>query len=139
VQTYDPKKVHVFFNGIPVTGYAKDTFITIERKEDAYKPYVGCDGRYTRAKVNDHSAEIKIKLVQDSPTNDLLSAVAILDEQTDMGSGVFLMTDLAGATVAKATDAWIQKMPTVERGAEVGEVEWTLFAGSLDVFAGGNI
>lgn len=138
MNTYDPKKVNINFIGVPFTGFAKDNFLSISRKEDGFVTYTGADGEYSRALNRNHSGEAKIKLRHDSPTNTVLAALYVADEKFGAGSGPFMVNDLSGTAVAFAADAWIQKMPDLERGKETGEVEWVFGLGAVDIFTGGD-
>jgi len=141
VKNYDPKGIALVFAGIPITGYAKGTFVSISYNEDAFVLSIGADGEGTRAKTNNKSATIEFTLTQSSPSNDLLSAIHNLDQMSPGGDGIgpFLLKDLFGTSLAIAETAWVRKMPDAGYGPEIGERVWTLETDSLLSNVGGNL
>lgn len=141
VKNYDPKGIALVFAGIPITGYAKGTFVSIAYNEDAFVLSIGADGEGTRAKTNNKSATIEFTLTQSSPSNDLLSAIHNLDQMSPGGDGIgpFFLKDLFGTSLAIAETAWVRKMPDAGYGPETGERVWTLETDSLLENVGGNL
>lgn len=138
VKTYDPAQVNIVFAGVPIDGFADGTFITVARDNPSYNLAIGSDGEGARAKSNDRSATITITLMQNSATNDLLSAVSLADELTGDGVGPFLMKDLSGRTLVGAETAWLEKPSDVEFAREITNREWVIKTDALDIFIGGN-
>lgn len=124
--TLDPKKVIISFLGNIITGFADGEFITVERDADAFTKYVGADGQVARARNNNKSATVTITLAQGSPSNAVLSAAARLDELAGTGVGEFLMKDLGGATMWRAPNSWIRKLPATPMGKEIGTRQWVI-------------
>jgi hypothetical protein len=135
--TYDPAKVLFSFAGIPVTGYAPDTFLEVERDEEAYTKQVGAAGEVVRTRNNNRGGKVTVTLMADSQTNDLLSAIAVADELTGVGVGALLGEEANGTLLFNAANAWVQKMPRVERAKEAGTVQWVFDCAELYVFVGG--
>lgn len=138
VKTYDPAAVNIIFAGIPIDGFADGTFITVARDNPSYNLSIGSDGEGARAKSNDKSGTVTITLMQNSRTNDLLSALSIADELSGDGIGPFLMKDLSGRTLCAAETAWLEKPSDVEFAREITNREWVIKTDALDIFAGGN-
>lgn len=139
VKTYDPANVSIVFAGVPVSGFADGTFLSVEFDEDAFNLTVGADGEGARAKTNNRSATIEFTLLQSALANDLLSAVAALDELSSDGVGPLLIKDNFGRTLFGAESAWIQKKPRAEFAKEISERVWVVRTEKLDVaFIGGN-
>lgn len=138
-RTYNPFLVNFSFTGIPITGFAPDTFITVERNEDAFTLVVGAGGEAARSQSRNRSGTVTLTLLATSQSNDVLSAIANADEQTGIGVGTAFVKEINGTTLVSAQSAWIKKMPNVERGAEVSNVEWVLECEALDTFIGGLI
>jgi hypothetical protein len=137
--TYNPAEVTIVFAGIPISGFAEGTFVSVERNEDSYAMQVGADGNATRAKSNNRSGRVTLTLIQSSVSNDALSAQAKLDELNDGdGIGPLLIKDLSGRTVIQAEQAWIVKPATVEYGREASEREWVIESDALDMDVAGN-
>jgi hypothetical protein len=138
VSTYDPKQVILTVGGVPITGFADGTFITVERSNDSFTKSSGADGIVTRVKQNDKSGTITCTLAQTSPSNDILSAQAVLDEQSNAGVVPVQCKDNSGRTVLFSAFAWIRKPPSVEFGKEVSNREWPMDAADLDINVAGN-
>lgn len=138
VKTYDPKQVSMIVGTKIISGFSDNTYIQVERNEQAYNLKVGVDGEGTRAKSNNRSGKITITLMQSSPSNDDLSAIAALDEATNAGVVPVLMKDGSGTTVCAATTAWIQKYPNAELAKEVGTRAWVLETDDIEILIGGN-
>lgn len=138
VKSYDPASVSIVFAGIPMEGFADGTFITVARDNPSFNLAIGSDGEGARAKSNDKSGTITVTLMQNSATNDLLSSLSIVDEQTGNGVGPFLMKDLSGRSICAAETAWLEKPSDISFAREIENREWTIKTDSLDLFAGGN-
>lgn len=142
LKTYDAAQVAMVFSGIPILGIAEGTFVSCERNEDSFTLYTGASGEAARAKTNNRSGRITFTLMQTSATNDLLSAVANIDENSPSGDGIgpFLMKDLTGRTIVAAEKAWIVKQPTTNFAGEASENrEWVLETDELlFLLVGGN-
>ena len=138
VRTYDPGEHACSFAGIQLTAFGPDTFITAERDEDAFAKHVGAGGEVARTRNRNRSGRVTVTLLASSPENDLLSAVALLDEQSAEGVGAVFIKDLVGTTMVHAPDAWLVKLPATERAKELGVVEWAIDCAELEIFIGGN-
>lgn len=128
LKIYDPQEVSASLAGIPISGYAEDTFIEINQEADSFVDVVGVDGTVSRSKVSDKRATIKFTLMQTSETNDLLSALAELDDSTPGGAGVgaLLIRDNSGRAVYEGPQSWIMKPPDVAFGKQAGPRVWTI-------------
>lgn len=137
-QTYVPKKVSLSFNGIPLTGFAKGTFITVSRNSDSFEVDTGSDGEVARVAKADRSGTVKIVLKQTSAGNDVLAVILDIDERTQSGTGVLMGKDASGRTVFLAAEAWVKKPADVTLSDGMEGREWTIETGILEVFVGGN-
>lgn len=138
LSAYSPDFVDTVYGGILFTGYA-EKFITVEYEEDDFKKQVGALGDVTRTRQLNRSGKMTVTLMDASETNDLLMAFALSDRQTGQNFRPFKMTDRSSNTTVNATQAWIQKIPKIERGKESGTVEWVFEAAFLDIRVGGSI
>lgn len=138
VLQYDPKAVSLIVGGHIITGFSDDDFIEVERSEDAYSKKTGVDGITTRARVNDRTGKITIRLMQSSSSNDDLSALALLDEKENSGAVPVLCKDTLGRSVFSSESAWVMKFPKTPFKKDVNVYEWVLETTALDVFVGGN-
>lgn len=138
MKTYSPKKVIVTFKGVPLTGYADGTFVTVDKAADDFSLSIGGDGEAARAQSADESGSVKLVLLQTSASNDYLSNCLRADKLTGIGYGPLQVADLSGRSIAVAGEAYVNKPATVEFGKEIVGREWTFMAGKLDHFVGGN-
>lgn len=137
--TYDPAYVVASFLGIPLSGYADGTFIAVERNTESFTLMVGAGGEAARARSRNSSGKITFTLLATSPVNDLLSAVWQADELSGAGVGPCFVKDVGGTTLCLANNAWIQKVPKIEYGKEVGTREWVLECESISIKVGGTL
>jgi hypothetical protein len=137
VYTYSPEDVSVSIGSIIVSGYSEGTFVTVEREEDSFTKVVGADGEVTRSKNANKSGTLTLTLKGSSASNDLLSALASKDEIDGSGVAAVMVKDNSGTTVC-AGKGWIRKKPAAEFAKEVGDREWTLDVGTLEMHIGGN-
>ena len=138
VKTYSPKDVSVIVAGTVITGYAEDTFLSIERASDAFEKVVGADGEVARSASADRSGMITITLLQTSSSNDILSALQTADEISLAGKFPVMVKDTFGTSLYLAGTAWIQKVSDAEYGNTIGEREWVIDCADLTAFVGGN-
>lgn len=136
-KTYDPAKVLVSFAGQVITGFAPDTFISAERNEDGFTLVVGAGGEATRSRSRNKSGTVTLTLMASSQSNDILSAVALADELSGTGVSPLFVKEFNGTTLVMAQNAWIKKLPTMERAKEAGTVEWVFECEAVDLLLGG--
>ena len=136
---YDPQQMTCSFKGENITGFAEGTFIEIERNEDAYTVYVGATGDVTRTRSRNRTGKATLTLMAQAPSNDSLMDIHMDDEQFGDGVGPLLIKDLNGLTVARAAEAWVTKVPKVERGKEAGTSQWVLECAVIIIEARGNV
>ncbi len=129
VKTYNPKEVTIACGSHIVTGYADDSFITIEANGDGVSKKVGCDGEIVRAISPDNTYKVKIALLQTSESNSFFTQK--VDQDMENGSGMFpiLIKDLKGGLVFSTDCAWCLKKASAVRGKESNNREWELDTG----------
>ena len=66
IKTYNPKEVIVTCGTHIVTGYADDSFISIEPNGDGITKKTGCDGEIARSISPDNTYKAKLTLLQTS-------------------------------------------------------------------------
>jgi hypothetical protein len=138
VYTYASDEVRVVVGGVPMSGFADGTFVTIARDEQAFQKTTGADGSVSRAKTANRSGIITITLQQTSPSNDVLSGYMLADEASGDGIVPILIKDTSGRTLHFSPSAWVQQMPDNEFGKDVSEREWVMDCARIDSFVGGN-
>lgn len=139
VRTYDPKQIIITVGPYTITGFAEDTFLSIEPDGDGTTAVAGADGEVGRALSHNPLHTVTLTLLQTSPSNDFLSDMLARDRASG-GRGIFplYVRDLRGTTQFAASQAWVMNTPTIERGSEIGDQEWEIQAVSTDSFVGGN-
>lgn len=134
---WDPQKFIITVGSITVAQFASGTFIKAMYDNDLYSLEMGADGSGCRIRNADESGKFEITLLKSSPSNDLLSALAVLDRATAQGVVPVQVKDGNGAAVASAEKAWVVKPADLERGKELGDVTWTLQTDKLKLIQGG--
>jgi hypothetical protein len=140
----DPGKFVISLGTVPspISGYAKGSFIEVDRDANAFEKFVGSDGEVTRVRNRNRAGGIKITLQQGSQANALLSALAAADELNGTGVVPITFMDMSGQTpqtTAAATFAWVRKLPKGSFNGESEEHrEWFLDLSSMEFFIGGN-
>lgn len=139
VLAYDPKAFVMICGGDVISGFADDSFVEVERDDDAYFKKTGVDGITTRAKNNVYTGKITIRLHQSSASNDVLSNFATLDQNSPpTGEFAVLAKDGSGRSVFSSQTAWVKKFPKVTFKKDIEVYEWIIETGQLQVFVGGN-
>lgn len=129
IKTYNPKEVIASFGSHIISGYADDTFITIEPNGDGITKKVGCDGEIVRAVSPDNTYKVKFTLLQTSDSNSYLSQSVDRDRETGDGMEPLLIKDLKGGLLFSTEAAWPIKKAAVTRGKESNNREWELDTG----------
>lgn len=132
-RTYVAKQVLIAAGNHSVTGYADDSFITITKNGDGITKKVGCDGEVVRAIDPDNSYQVKISLLQTSPSNAFFQQRFILDYDTGEGTFPLLIKDLKGGVVFSAEAAWVIKPADRTYGRDSNNREWTIDTGEAAV------
>lgn len=138
MRTWDPGKVTSVFAGAIITGFSDGSMVKASRNVDTFTLVKGADGEGCRIRSRDKSGRVTFSLMQSSASNDILSAIAELDESTGAGIGPLLIKDLNGTLVVAAQAAWIVKPADWEAAKTLSDREWVLEANDLFI-AGGTI
>lgn len=140
VYTYSPDKVFVLVNGAPLTGLGEDTAVELAPVADLSSYKVGMDGDVTRAVGTNRCCEITIRLLQSSPSNDVLSALIGLDTLTGGRLIAITVQDVLSRDLFVSPQSWLSARPTVTYAREASEREWK-FVGLPSVWnlGGSNI
>ena len=129
VKTYDPKKVTVVMGPYIISGFAEDTFINIVTNGDGTTAVVGCDQEIVRTISPDSVLKtITLTLLQSSDSNDDLTLLKNMDDQSGAGIVPLAIKDLTGRTVLMSDQAWVGKKPDTQRGKQAQSLAWTIYA-----------
>lgn len=126
IKTYNPKEVVVACGTHIVSGYADDSFISIEPNGDGITKKVGCDGEIARSISPDNTYKVKITLLQNSDSNSFFSNIADYDRATGNGLFPVLIKDLRGGLLFATEAAWVVKKSPATRGKETNNREWEI-------------
>jgi hypothetical protein len=138
VYTYASDEVQIIVGGVPMSGLADGTFVSISRDEQAFTKVTGADGSTSRSKSANRAGSITITLKQTSPANDVLSGFMIADEQSNNGVVPVMVKDTGGRTLHYASAAWVQQMPDQDFSKEISNREWVMDCARINSFVGGN-
>lgn len=131
IKTYNPKQVIMTAGVHAVSGYADDSFVTIEQNGDGITTKVGCDGEIARAVSPDDTAIVKISLLQTSSSNSYFQNMANLDRATGAGLFPLLIKDLKGGMLLATDAAWVTKSAGRTFGKDSNNREWEIHTGSV--------
>lgn len=133
VKTYNPKQVTVALGNHIVTGYAEDSFISIDPNGDGITKKVGCDGEIVRSVSPDDTYVVKLSVLQTSDTNSYLQGRLDLDMKSGDGMFPILIKDLKGGFVFSAETAWAVKSAPRSFGKEAANREWEIHTGAAEL------
>lgn len=132
VRTWNPKNVVVTLGNHIATGFAEDSFITIEQPEDGVTSKTGCDGEVVRSINPSNTYNVKLVLLWGSATNKFLLDNYNRDRKDGEGTYPIEIKDLGGGTLFTASVAWATKNPGFVAGKEAQNREWNLVAADGD-------
>lgn len=124
---HDPKNVRVLYNGVPITGFAKGTFVEYEQKEDDIEIDVGADGESTFIRKRDEQGFAKLTLKHGVTSAFYLSAEVTKQKASPIIlPGVLMIFDENTGTELLASQAVIKKRPgkKFDDGAPTVEYEF---------------
>ena len=130
IKTYNPKEVTMALGSHIVSGYADDSFLTIDPNGDGITKRVGCDGEICRSISPDDTFVIKITVLQTSESNSFLQNKLNQDQKTVDGMFPVLIKDLRGGMVVSSDAGWAVKPTSRQYGKESNNREWEIHTGS---------
>lgn len=144
LSTYSPPDVTVVISmgaaSHVVSGFAEDTFVSIERNSETYEMYTGADDTNTRIYKPNTSCAVTISLQQTSNSNDVLSALYEIDRASRNSDNLFSITvkDNSGRSLFSASQAFISVTPNSEYGTSMNTRDWVVQCPRPDYYIGGN-
>lgn len=129
VTTYNPKKVTCSLGNHIVTGFADDSFITVEPAGDGTSYVVGADGEIARSIDPSKVYTVKIALLQASRSNAYLQKMYDKDQKQGTGTFSVNINDLLGVEKFTGGIAWVTKPASWARGKAQGNREWEIVVG----------
>jgi hypothetical protein len=136
VTTYSPNDVKLIIGGYQIAGWQN---ISIYRSAKSFNVIRGIRGKNTRVPNKDTSATIQISLAQFSPSNDVMSAILIADEQNGTARISLTLKDGSGGSVFSTNEAYITGFPSTVYSGGFEYRGWEIFCQSTDTYSiGGN-
>lgn len=129
---YQAKLVSIVINGVPVVGFQEEDMVEISRNNPSSTIVKGCKGETSRSLSNDKSGEIKLMLLQDSPSNKILKTLLKADELTGIGLGSVMIANLNDSSSYVGTDSSIKEPASVKLGKGLNGFEWIIQCGEID-------
>lgn len=129
VTTYNPRKVTCALGRHIVSGFADDSFISIESDGDGTSYVVGADGEVARSIDPSRMYKVKIALLQSSSTNDFLQDMYDKDQLNGKGTFAVSINDIIGEERFVGAVAWVTKPATWARGKAQSNREWEIVVG----------
>lgn len=126
IRTYDSKQVVITIGSHVVTGYADDTFVSIEENGDGTDHTIGANGEMARSMSQDRTCKVTLTLQQTSPSNDVLSSLVDADRLSGNGLFAVSIADLRGSTVLTDSNSFIAKKAASAFAAKAGTREWAI-------------
>lgn len=125
--TYNPKKVVLTVGGMTVTGFAEDSFITIDPSTDGVTKKVGADGEIVRSISPDDTYIVKFVTHKYAPINIYLEGRLKADRENCNGliPGISV-DDLRGGAQFSADKCWVVRSASIGYGRESGNREWEI-------------
>jgi hypothetical protein len=135
-KVYDPNSLSVVFGGVPMSGFAEDSMLTIERENPLYKVTTDIHGVMSRCKINKDMTKITITLTQSSYSNNVLSNFVEMDRLSNSGVFPVSIKEPTGTTLFACTHAFVLESPKVEFASEEKTREWVIQASGVTQYIG---
>lgn len=129
VTTYNPKKVTCALGRHIVSGFADDSFITVEPAGDGTSYVVGADGEIARSIDPSNVYTLKLSLLQASASNQFLQSMYDKDKKDGTGTFQVNIADILGNDKFTGAVAWVTKPASWVRGKTQNNREWEIAVG----------
>ena len=127
--TYDAKKVNLIVNGRFITGFAEGSFITCEKDEESFEPYVGAKGEVSRSVNASPLGTITVNLKSDSLSNGYLNG---LTKSSTLFAAQVIDSN-SGNLRAGGNQCWVEKPAAREFDMAITEREWVIKVADFDI------
>ena len=132
VTTYNPRKVTCALGNHIASGFADDSFISVEPAGDGTSYVVGADGEIARSIDPSKVYTVKLSLLQGSATNKYLQTMYDKDKADGSGTFAVNINDILGKEKFVGSVAWVTKPAAWARGKAQGNREWEIVVGEGD-------
>ena len=109
--TYSSRQVVSNFIGLPISGYAEDSFVTVTYNSDFSTPTVGADGEVALALSPDQTGTIAFDLIDTSQgAKRLAQLFGVQRARDEPVRGPIVISDPSGATLVISNNAHLQSI-----------------------------
>jgi hypothetical protein len=115
---YSSEDVQIAWSGVPLSGFAEDSFVSIVRTSDLTAGNVGADSKAEISRLPDRTGTVTLSLQQGSVSARALAATIDSD---DLLIGDMTIADPSGSVFALCKDAHIMTAPEITRGVNAGD------------------
>ena len=140
--SYSPNDVIVAVNGVPLDGFAADTFVNVAYNSDAATMVEGADGSPAIAfKRGMRGGMVTFTCLQTSLANNYLNSLLQAQKFAGTASATLSVTvrNAQGGELHVMPRGVFQKEPEAGFGAEIGSREWTIIGQLNSTFAGNAV
>lgn len=138
LRTFDPNLFDIIIAGYVVDDVDKE-FLSVAYDYNTFDLVTGIDGEACRVRNKNKSGTITIRLLQSSVTNDVFTALSVIDNVTGFGVLPLLAKEKGGisGTTIFSPSVFIEKIPdvTISNNHEVRE--WRFRTDNMLVFLSG--
>jgi len=138
IPVYSSRLVKIAWAGHTFLGLAPDSFIEIAPNTDETDEEVGADSGTAISMSPDFGGTVTIKLQQNSPSNQRLSAIVNAQKLSGrLVSTNMTIKDPSGSVIALLFDAHIKTSPTMTRGntATGSSHDWVFYVQDMNIQA----
>jgi len=123
--TYSAREVVASWSGVDLGGFAKDSFITIERTSDLVTPGdVGAHGDAEISLSPDMTGTLSMDFLQGSNTSRALGAAVAASDAGNPIVGDITIIDPSGSIFAQCKGCILMKSATITQGTELNSRVW---------------
>lgn len=138
IANYSPDLVNCLAFGIPISGFADGTFITIGKDKVPFGTTETADGQVARLFTNSQTYTISLTLHRGSPSNDVLTKLWRLDELTQKAKFPLFIKDSSGSDLFFSTNTWIEGLPNMVQSTSFDTRTWVLRSSQAIINFGSN-
>jgi hypothetical protein len=138
IANYSPDLVNCLAFGIPISGFADGTFITIGKDKVPFGTTETADGQVARLFTNSQTYTISLTLHRGSPSNDVLTKLWQLDELTQKAKFPLFIKDASGSDLFFSTNTWIEGLPNMVQSTSLDTRTWVLRSSQAIINIGSN-
>lgn len=121
---YNPKDIVLTYDGMQVTGFADDSFITVSKNTDDYSHKVGVKGEVTISVDADDTGTVTISLDQRSPFINIFNRMIKEGKYTNNILRPLTMIDMGENGDDISSEAYITKRGDQDFGRTSGNVDY---------------